>query len=263
MPDNTDYLQGIIERLTFHSEETGYTVARLKVPKAQDLITIVGNFANIQAGQTLALEGTWRSHPKFGDQFQVTQYRETKPATITGIEKYLGSGLIKGVGPVTAKRIVAHFGLDTLDIIENEIDRLIEVPGIAKKRVKMIKTAWETQKAIKEVMVFLQGHGVSTTYAVKIFKHYGNDSIQTVSENPYQLAEDIYGIGFFTADQIARNIGIEASSEFRSIAGIFHCLGEAAEEGHCYLPRKELEEKAIKLLAQICFCKIRNLKSTK
>ncbi|MFM7602409.1 MAG: AAA family ATPase, partial [Pseudanabaena sp.] len=252
---------------TFHSEETGYTVARLKVPKAQDLITVVGNFANIQAGQTLALEGTWRSHPKFGDQFQVTQYRETKPATITGIEKYLGSGLIKGVGPVTAKRIVAHFGLDTLDIIENEIDRLIEVPGIAKnfnetvnlvlnevpgiakKRVKMIKTAWETQKAIKEVMVFLQGHGVSTTYAVKIFKHYGNDSIQTVSENPYQLAIDIYGIGFFTADQIARNIGIEVSSEFRSIAGIFHCLGEAAEEGHCYLPRKELEEKAIKLLA--------------
>ena len=249
MPDNTDYLQGIIERLTFHSEETGYTVARLKVPKAQDLITVVGNFANIQAGQTLALEGTWRSHPKFGDQFQVTQYRETKPATITGIEKYLGSGLIKGVGPVTAKRIVTHFGLDTLDIIENEIDRLIEVPGIAKKRVKMIKTAWETQKAIKEVMVFLQGHGVSTTYAVKIFKHYGNDSIQTVSENPYQLATDIYGIGFFTADQIARNIGIEVSSEFRSIAGIFHCLGEAAEDGHCYLPRPELEEKAIKLLA--------------
>ncbi|MFN5474775.1 MAG: helix-hairpin-helix domain-containing protein, partial [Pseudanabaena sp.] len=209
MPDKIDYLQGIVERLTFHSEETGYTVARLKVPKAQDLITVVGNFANIQAGQTLSLEGTWRSHPKFGDQFQVTQYRETKPATITGIEKYLGSGLIKGVGPVTAKRIVAHFGLDTLDIIENEIDRLIEVPGIAKKRVKMIKTAWEMQNAIKEVMVFLQGHGVSTTYAVKIFKHYGNDSIQTVSENPYQLATDIYGIGFFTADQIARNIGIE------------------------------------------------------
>ncbi|AFY75429.1 ATP-dependent exoDNAse (exonuclease V), alpha subunit/helicase superfamily I member (plasmid) [Synechococcus sp. PCC 7502] len=248
MPDKTDYLQGVIERLTFHSEETGYAIARLKTPKSPDLITIVGNFANIQAGQTLALEGIWRSHPKYGDQFQVSQYQETKPATLTGIEKYLGSGLIKGVGPVTAKRIVAHFGLDTLDIIENQIDRLIEVPGIAKKRVKMIQTAWSTQKSIKEVMVFLQGHSVSTTYAVKIYKTYGNDSISTVTENPYKLATDIYGIGFFTADAIARNIGIEISSEFRSIAGIFHSLGEAGEEGHCYLPQSELIERTVKLL---------------
>ncbi len=248
MPDKTDYLQGVIERLTFHSEETGYAIARLKVPRSQDLITIVGNFANIQAGQTLALEGTWRSHPKYGDQFQVSQYRETKPATLTGIEKYLGSGLIKGVGPVTAKRIVAHFGLETLEIIETQIERLIEVPGIAKKRVKLIQTAWETQKSIKEVMVFLQGHGVSTTYAVKIYKTYGNDSISTVTENPYKLATDIYGIGFFTADAIARNIGIEISSEFRSIAGIFHSLGEASEEGHCYLPQAELVENTVKLL---------------
>jgi len=248
MEQKTDYLQGVIERLTFHSEETGYAIARLKVPRAQDLITIVGNFANIQAGQTLALEGTWRSHPKYGDQFQVSQYRETKPATLTGIEKYLGSGLIKGVGPVTAKRIVAHFGLETLEIIETQIERLIEVPGIAKKRVKLIQTAWETQKSIKEVMVFLQGHGVSTTYAVKIYKTYGNDSISTVTENPYRLATDIYGIGFFTADAIARNIGIEISSEFRSIAGIFHSLGEASEEGHCYLPQAELVENTVKLL---------------
>jgi exodeoxyribonuclease V alpha subunit len=249
MSDKTDYLQGVIERLTFHSEETGYAIARLKVPKAEDLITIVGNFANIQAGQTLALEGTWRSHPKYGDQFQVSQYRETKPATLTGIEKYLGSGLIKGVGPVTAKRIVAHFGLETLAVIEEQIERLIEVPGIAKKRVKLIQVAWETQKSIKEVMVFLQGHGVSTTYAVKIYKTYGNDSISTVTENPYKLATDIYGIGFFTADAIARNIGIEISSEFRSIAGIFHSLGVAAEEGHCYLPQTELVENTVKLLS--------------
>jgi exodeoxyribonuclease V alpha subunit len=248
MPDKTDYLQGVIERLTFHSEETGYAIARLKAPKSSDLITIVGNFANIQPGQTLALEGTWRSHPKYGDQFQVSQYRETKPATLTGIEKYLGSGLIKGVGPVTAKRIVTHFGLETLEIIEGQIERLIEVPGIAKKRVKMIQTAWETQKSIKEVMVFLQGHGVSTTYAVKIYKTYGNNSIGTVTDNPYKLATDIYGIGFFTADAIARNIGIEISSEFRSTAGIFHGLGEAAEEGHCYLPQTELIERTIKLL---------------
>ena len=168
-----EQLQGVVERLTFHSDESGYTVARLKAPRTCELITIVGSFANIQAGQTLQLQGIWRDHPKYGPQFQVKQYKETKPATLTGIEKYLGSGLIKGVGPVTAKRIVAHFGLDTLDIIETHIERLIEVPGIAKKRVKLIQTAWDSQKAIKEVMVFLQGHGVSTTYAVKIFKQYG------------------------------------------------------------------------------------------
>jgi len=153
----------------------------------------------------LKLVGFWLDHPKFGPQFNVTQYQETKPATLTGIEKYLGSGLIKGVGPVTAKRIVKHFGLDTLEIIETQIDRLIEVPGIAKKRVKMIQTAWETQRAIKEVMIFLQDHGVSTTYAVKIYKQYGDKAIAVVTDNPYQLATDIYGIGFVTAGAIARN----------------------------------------------------------
>src|ERR687886_731760 len=155
-----EYIEGIVERITFHSDESGYTVARFKVPRTPDLVTIIGNFAQIEAGQTLKLSGLWRDHPKFGQQFQVTQYRETKPATLTGMEKYLGSGLIKGVGPVTAKRIVAHFGLETLDIIENQIERLLEVPGIAHKRVTMIQSAWEKQKAIKEVMVFLQGHGV-------------------------------------------------------------------------------------------------------
>jgi exodeoxyribonuclease V alpha subunit len=242
-------LEGIVERITFHSDESGYTVARFKVPRTPDLVTIIGNFAQIEAGQTLKLTGLWRDHPKFGQQFQVTQYRETKPATLTGMEKYLGSGLIKGVGPVTAKRIVAHFGLDTLDIIENQIERLLEVPGIAHKRVKMIQSAWEKQKAIKEVMVFLQGHGVSTTYAVKIFKQYGDAAIAKVSENPYQLAADIYGIGFVTADTLARNLGIEPGSEFRYRAGIVHVLGEAAEDGHCYLPDDELVEQTVQRLA--------------
>ncbi|MEP1079494.1 ATP-dependent RecD-like DNA helicase [Leptolyngbya sp. PL-A3] len=242
-------LQGVVERITYHSEESGYTVARLKAPRTSELITIIGSFANVQAGQTLQLEGIWREHPKYGTQFQVTHYRETKPATLTGIEKYLGSGLIKGVGPVTAKRIVAHFKLDTLDIIENEIQRLIEVPGIAKKRVKMIQTAWETQKAIKEVMLFLQGHGVSTTYAVKIFKQYGNESIETVTQNPYRLATDVYGIGFVTADAIARNLGIHPNSEFRYRAGILHVLSEASEDGHCFLPQPELVEKTVVRLA--------------
>jgi exodeoxyribonuclease V alpha subunit len=242
-------LEGIVERITFHSDESGYTVARFKVPRTPDLVTIIGNFAQIEAGQTLKLSGIWRDHPKFGQQFQVTQYRETKPATLTGMEKYLGSGLIKGVGPVTAKRIVAHFGLETLDVIENQIERLLEVPGIAQRRVKMIQSAWEKQKAIKEVMVFLQGHGVSTTYAVKIFKQYGDAAIAKVSENPYQLAADIYGIGFVTADTLARNLGIEPGSEFRYRAGIVHVLLEAAEDGHCYLPLAELVEQTVQRLA--------------
>lgn len=244
-----EQLQGVVERLTYHSGETGYTVARLKVPRTSELITIVGNFAEIQPGQTLQLQGNWRDHPKYGAQFQVNQYRETKPATITGIEKYLGSGLIKGVGPVTAKRIVAHFGLNTLDVIEHEIERLIEVPGIARKRVQLIQAAWATQKAIKEVMLFLQSHGVSTTYAVKIYKQYGDDAIAVVTRNPYQLATDIYGIGFVTADAIARNLGIHPSSEFRCRSGILHVLSEAAEEGHCFLPQPELTDRVTKQLA--------------
>lgn len=244
-----DSVQGIVERLTYHSEESGYTVARLKAPRTSELITIVGSFASIQPGQTLHLEGNWREHPKYGQQFQVTRYRETKPATLTGIEKYLGSGLIKGVGPVTAKRIVAHFGLETLEIIEHQIERLAEVPGIAQKRVKLIQAAWATQRAIKEVMLFLQSHGVSTTYAVKIYKQYGDDSIETVTRNPYQLATEVYGIGFITADAIARNLGISPGSEYRYRSGILHVLQEAADDGHCFLPQTELVERTVKRLA--------------
>lgn len=218
-------LTEVIERITFHSEESGYTVARLNTGNVKQLITIVGSFPNIQAGQTLQLQGTWTKHPKFGSQFKVVEYKETKPAMLTGIEKYLGSGLIKGVGLVTAKRIVKHFGLETLDIIENQIHRLIEVPGIAKKRIQMIQSTWAEQKSIKDVMVFLSGHGVSTTYAVKIYKQYGENAIgeagtgaiATVTTNPYQLAIDIFGIGFLTADKIARNVNVGVSpwSKFR------------------------------------------------
>ena len=241
-------VEGVVERLTYHSAESGYTVARFKAPRSSELITIVGTFPNIQPGQTLQLEGAWRDHPKYGSQFQVSQYRETKPATLTGIEKYLGSGLIKGVGTATAKRIVTYFGLETLDIIENHSDRLSEVPGISPKRILAIQEAWESQKSIKEVMLFLQGHGVSTTYAVKIYKQYGDESIETVTKNPYQLANDIYGIGFITADAIARTLGIHPSSEFRYRSGILHVLGEAADEGHCFLPQLELVELAAKRL---------------
>ena len=241
-------LTGVIERITFHSEESGYTVARLNAGNVKQLITVVGNFANIQAGQTLQLQGTWTEHPSYGSQFQVAKYQETKPATLTGIEKYLGSGLIKGVGPVTAKRIVKHFGLDTLDIIEHQIDRLSEVPGIAKKRIAMIQSTWDEQKSIKEVMIFLSSHGVSTTYAVKIYKQYGDAAIATVTTNPYQLAIDIFGIGFLTADKIAVNVGVSPWSKFRYQAGILHVLDKASEDGHCYLPESQIIPCTLELL---------------
>jgi exodeoxyribonuclease V alpha subunit len=245
----TEQLQGIVERVTFHSEESGYTVARLKAPSAHDLITIVGSFPDIHAGQTLRLGGYYREHPKYGSQFQVVWAQETKPATLTGLEKYLGSGLIKGIGPVTAKRIVKHFGLDTLEIIEQSCSHLIEVPGIGERRVAMIERAWAAQKAIKEVMLFLRGHDVSTVYAVKIYKQYGDQAITTVSQNPYQLATDIYGIGFITADTIARKLGIAPDSEFRYQAGLLYVLSQAGEEGHCFLPVKKLVEHSTKRLA--------------
>ena len=245
----TEHLQGIVECVTYHAEDSGYTVARLKAAGHRDLVTIVGRFPDIHAGQSLRLVGYWRDHAKYGQQFQVVHAQETKPATLTGLEKYLGSGLIKGIGPVTARRIVAHFGLETLEIIEQSCSRLSEVPGIAHKRVAMIEQAWAAQKAIKEVMLFLQGHGVSTTYAIKIYKQYGDQAIQVVSQNPYQLAADIYGIGFITADTIARNLGIAPDSDVRYQAGILHVFNLASEEGHCFLPVPKLVEEATKRLA--------------
>ena len=217
-------LQGIVERVTFHSEESGYTVLRFTMPGERELVTVIGSFPEIHAGQTLHLTGFWREHPKYGRQFQCLHAQETKPATLTGLEKYLGSGLIKGIGPVTAKRIVKHFGLETLEIIEQSCSRLIEVPGIGERRVSMIERAWAAQKAIKEVMLFLRGHDVSTTYAVKIYKQYGDKAIEIVSKNPYQLATDIYGIGFITADTIARKLGIAPDSDFRYQAGLLYVL---------------------------------------
>jgi exodeoxyribonuclease V alpha subunit len=251
-PENSsplEDLQGVVERLTYHASESGYTVARLKVPKERELITIVGNFANIQAGQTLQMSGFWREHPKFGRQFQVKTYQETKPATLTGIEKYLGSGLIKGFGPVTAKRIVAHFGLETLDIIEHQIERLAEVPGIAQKRVKMLQSTWDDQKAIKAVMVFLQTHCVSPSYAVKIYKQYGDEAIPIITDNPYRLATDIYGISFSATDAIARSLNIQPHTESRYRSALLHSLEDASTEGHCLLPQTALIERALRQLA--------------
>lgn len=237
-------LQGTVERITYVNEETQYVVARLDVPGSRDLATIVGNLPSLTPGETLRLQGTWTHHKKYGDQFHVDQYETVAPATLTGVQRYLGSGLIKGIGPVFAKRLVDAFGLDTLRVIEEEPDRLRTVEGIGPLRLKRITTAWAEQKEIREVMLFLQGHGVSSTYAVKIFKAYGQAAIATVKANPYRLAQDIYGIGFKTADGIARNLGVPPDSPLRAQAGIIHVLQALSDEGHVYAPEADLLREA-------------------
>jgi exodeoxyribonuclease V alpha subunit len=237
-------LQGTVERITYVNEETQYVVARLDVPGRRNLATIVGNLPSLTPGETLRLQGTWTHHKKYGDQFQVERYESVAPATLTGIQRYLGSGLIKGIGPVFARRLVDAFGVETLRVIEEEPARLRTVEGIGPLRVQRITTAWEEQKDIREVMLFLQGHGVSSAYAVKIFKAYGQAAIATVKANPYRLAQDIYGIGFKTADRIARNLGIPSDSPLRAQAGILHVLHELADEGHVFAPEADLLRQA-------------------
>jgi len=237
-------LQGTVERITYVNEETQYVVARLDVPGSRDLATIVGNLPSLTPGETLRLQGTWTHHKKYGDQFHVDQYETVAPATLVGVQRYLGSGLIKGIGPVFAKRLVDAFGLDTLRVIEEEPDRLRTVEGIGPLRVQRITTAWAEQKEIREVMLFLQGHGVSSTYAVKIFKAYGQAAIATVRANPYRLAQDIYGIGFKTADGIARNLGVPPDSPLRAQAGTIHVLQALSDEGHVYAPEADLLREA-------------------
>jgi len=241
-------LQGQIERITYINEDNGFTIARVKVYGQRDLVTIVGNLMAPSPGEILKMKGEWTNHPKFGEQFKIVHYKSTVPASVYGIEKYLGSGLIKGIGPVMAKRIVKKFGKDTLDVIETDIEKLAEVDGIGKKRIGMIKTAWDTQKEIRQVMLFLQTHGVSSGYATKIFKQYGQASIQVVKENPYRLATDIFGIGFVTADQIAEKLGFDKDSELRAEAGILYVLHQLADEGHVYYPYEPLVGKCQEIL---------------
>ncbi|MCR4405828.1 MAG: ATP-dependent RecD-like DNA helicase [Anaerolineae bacterium] len=244
-----EFLEGTVERITYSHEETGYTVARLAVDGQPDLVTIVGNLLDINVGERLRLEGFWTTHAQYGRQFKVVNYKTVLPATVEGIRRYLGSGLIKGIGPVTARRIVNKFGAGTLDIIEHHPERLLEVLGVGRKRVQMITRAWEEQRRIKEVMLFLQSHQVSTSLAVKIYKQYGDEAIAVVQENPYRLARDVYGIGFLTADKIARDLGLPADSPQRVAAGISYVLSELADEGHVYVPQDTLIAEAAKILA--------------
>ena len=246
--DNLSKIQGQIERITFANEENGFTIARLKTKAEKDLVTVVGSLPGINPGEVLELLGEWTNHPKFGQQFKIVKFKSVMPATAAGIEKYLGSGLIKGIGPIMASRLVNKFGVDTLEIIDTNPERLEEVEGIGKKRVQMIRNAWDAQKEIREVMVFLQGHGVSSTYAAKIYKQYGQASIKVVQENPYRLAADIFGIGFKTADKIAGNLGIDRNSDIRAESGILYVLHELADDGHVYYPYEPLIEACQKIL---------------
>ncbi|MGW4200528.1 SF1B family DNA helicase RecD2 [Streptomyces sp. NPDC004726] len=246
---NLAVLEGVLERITYANEENGYTVARVDTGRGSgDLLTVVGSLLGAQPGESLRMEGRWGSHPQFGKQFTVENYTTVLPATIQGIRRYLGSGLIKGIGPRIAERIVDHFGIDTLDVIEQEPKRLIEVPGLGPKRTKLIGAAWEEQKAIKEVMVFLQGVGVSTSIAVRIYKKYENASISVVKNQPYRLAADVWGIGFLTADRIAQAVGIPHDSPERVKAGLQYALSQSTDQGHCFLPEEQLIADAVKLL---------------
>ncbi len=237
------FLQGQIERITYTNEENGYTVAKVKVYGQKNLVTVVGNLMAPTPGEVIKMNGEWINHPRYGEQFKIVTYKSLVPASVYGIEKYLGSGLIKGIGPIMARRIVGKFGEKTLDIIESEIERLAEVDGIAKKRIGMIRKAWDDQKEIREVMIFLQTHGVSSAYATKIFREYGNRSIKVVKENPYRLATDIFGIGFLTADRIAEKLGFAKDSQLRAEAGVIYVLHQLSDEGHVYYPYEPLITK--------------------
>ena len=229
-----------VERITYQNEENGWSVLRVNVKGYKDVVTLVGNFCDTKVGAVLAVEGNWRMDAKFGKQFQAVNWKEELPSSIVGIEKYLGSGLIKGIGSVYAKKIVAKFGEETLNIIEEDILRLSEVDGIGKKRIDLIAKSWEKQKDVKDIMVFLQGNGVSSAYAAKIYKAYGKESIDKVKENPYRLADDIWGIGFKTADSIAKNMGYAENDIRRCKSGIIYSLNQLANDGHVYAVREQL-----------------------
>jgi exodeoxyribonuclease V alpha subunit len=234
--------------VTFHSQETGFCVLRVKVRGHRDLVSVIGSAASVQPGEFIQCSGRWDNNRDHGMQFKTTFLKVMPPSSLDGIEKYLGSGMIKGIGPHFAKKLVKAFGEHVFDVIENEPERLLKLAGIGPKRVDRITSGWADQKAIREIMVFLQSHGVGTSRAVRIYKTYGADAIPLVSENPYRLARDIKGIGFKTADQIAEKLGVEKTAMIRARAGISYTLTEAVTEGHCGLPEDDLLPAAEKLL---------------
>ena len=241
-------IRAVIEHITYQNSENGYSIMRAKVKDHSDLVTLVGTMLEVPVGSVLLCEGDWKIDRKYGQQFMVQSVEEDMPATVYGIEKYLGSGLVKGIGPKFAQLIVRQFGTETIDVIETEIERLYEVPGIGKKRVEKIRESWEKQKDIKNVMLFLQGYGVSTAYAAKIYRCYGKESIDKVKENPYRLADDIWGIGFKTADGIANKMGYEKNDPRRCKSGLTYTLSQLSDEGHVFAEQEQLLKSAMELL---------------
>ena len=245
----TETIRGIVDRVTYHNPDNGWSVLRLfpfNSPSQQE--TVIVHQTKVFAGATMEFQGAWTTHPKFGRQFKATKAIEKKPASAAALEKYLGSGLIKGVGPITAKKIVSHFGENALEIFEGEIERLTEIPGIAQKKLETISLAWAEHRAIRDVMMFLQSHGISTLFAVRIYKEYGDNAIPYVTEDPYRLASDFYGIGFFSADKVALSIGLATDSNERIMAAIKHVLAASREFGHCYLTESQTLTQVNELL---------------
>jgi exodeoxyribonuclease V alpha subunit len=250
-----DLLTGAVERITYYNPENGYSVVRLRPDRRSlpgmgrdGLVTVVGNLPELSPGEHLRLQGDWVTHAKHGSQFQVEVCEQALPATVTGIRRYLGSGLIKGIGPRLAERIVAEFGSDTLEVIENQPGRLRQVPDIGPKRARLIVAAWQEQKQIKDIMLFLHSHAVSTNLAIKIYKQYRSEALAVVQQDPYRLARDIYGVGFKTADQIARDLGLPPEHPSRLEAGVIHALNAMVDDGNVFAPRPELVEQAVGLL---------------
>ena len=241
-------IRGVVERITYQNPENGYTVLKCAVKRYKELVTVIGSLLDVNVGSVLLIYGNWKVDSRYGRQFAAESWEETLPATVFGIEKYLGSGLIKGVGPKYAKKIVAQFGIETLEVIETDISRLQEVDGIGKKRIQMIRDSWERQKEIKNVMLFLQDHGVSTSFAAKIYRQYGNESLDKMKENPFQMADDIWGIGFKTADGIAQKLGFAKEAYVRLRSGIMYTLSNLADEGHVFAYQDQLIAKAAELL---------------
>lgn len=238
----------VVEHITYQNPENGYSVMKVQVKGYREAVTLVGNLLDVPVGSVLLCEGKWKMDKRYGSQFVVETWEEVMPATLYGIEKYLGSGLVKGIGPKYAQLIVRQFGLETIEVIETDIERLYEVPGIGKKRVEKIRESWERQKEIKNVMLFLQGYGVSTAFAAKIFRAYGKESIDKVKDNPYRLADDIWGIGFKTADTIAGKMGYEKNDLRRCRSGIVYTLNQLSNDGHVYAEEQQLVTTACRLL---------------
>jgi exodeoxyribonuclease V alpha subunit len=237
-------LEGSIERISFHNAEDHFTIARMKIRGEKDTIPVIGHLYSVTPGEVLKISGYFEQHPKYGRQVRIESYESIVPATVSGIEKYLGSGLVKGIGPEMAKRIVKQFGLTTLDIIERDIRQLSKVEGVGPKRIAQIKEAWKEQKEIRRIMIFLQGYGVSTGLATKIFKTYGQQAVTRIKENPYGLAADIFGVGFLTADRIAQKMGMEKDAPARLQAGLIYSLQQKSEEGQVCLPEEDLTQAA-------------------